>query len=330
VKLRKYLKELTFVCGLSLALAAGCSGPASQPNTTAPPEPKIQYLNIATGGGAGTYFPLGGALATIVNSNLSGYSATAQITGASVANVNSLKTGEAQIAFVQNDIAYYAVNQEEMFTDNKVDTLRGLATLYPETCQLVTLKKEIAAMSDLKGKKISVGAAGSGTEANARKILAANGVTYDDISVQYLSFGESAQGLQDGSIDAAFVTAGYPTAAIAELSASKEVIILPIAGAQADFLIAQYPFFTKTAIPAGTYTGQTKEVSTVAVKAMLVVTADMPEDLAYGIVKSLYSNLDVMRMTHPVAEHIMPDSARDGMSISLHPGAEKYFKEQGK
>ena len=307
----------------------GCSEKEETPpaQSTTPPA-TTEFFNIATGGTSGTYYPLGGALAAIMNSNVANVNATAQTTGASVSNVNSLNTDESQIAFIQNDIAFYAYDGSEMFVDNKVSTLKGISTLYPETCQLVTLKSSgITSIEDLKGKKISVGAAGSGTEANARQILAANGITYDDISVQYLSFGESSQGLKDGNIDAALVTAGHPTAAITELATTNDAVIIAITDVTADALIADYPFYTKVVIPADTYKGQTEDVQTVAVMAMLAVTDSMSEDMAYNITKALYSNLDNMKNTHAAAADMSADTAKEGMSIPMHPGAEKYFNE---
>ena len=212
-----------------------------------------QFLNIGTGGTAGTYYPIGGAMAEILNENIEGMNASAQSTGASVANINMLKDGEVDLAIVQNDITYYAVNGTEMFKDNKVDNIKGIAALYPETCQFVTLDSSgIKKISDLKGKRVAVGAAGSGAEANARQILAAYGITYDDIQVQYLSFGEGASALKDGNVDAAFLTAGYPTASVQDISSQNKIRLLPVDKDKAEALIAKYPFYTKTTIPAGT------------------------------------------------------------------------------
>ena len=162
--------------------------------------------------------------------------------------VNLLKDGKVDIAFIQNDIAYYAVNGVEMFKDKKVPSLKGLATLYPETIQIVTTKKTgVKTLADIKGKRVAVGAAGSGTEANARQILNMAGITYKDIKVQYLSFGEAASALKDGNVDVAFVTAGHPTAAIQDLSTQHEVVLIPVDAAMADKLIAKYPYYTKLA-----------------------------------------------------------------------------------
>ena len=164
------------LCVAGAALIAGCGDSGSSAGGGK------QFLNIATGGTAGTYYPLGGALAELLNQNIKGMNASAQSTGASVANVNMLKDGSVDIAFIQNDIAYYAANGKEMFKDNKVENIRGIAALYPETVQFVTTAdKGIKSIADLKGKKVAVGASGSGAEANARQILGAYGLTYDDI-----------------------------------------------------------------------------------------------------------------------------------------------------
>ena len=327
----KYRKNgvalLIIVAMLALALA-GCGGQSGEQGDNAPPKVETTFINIATGGTAGTYYPLGGAMAEILNKNVANVNATAESTGASVANINLLKEGNVQLAFIQNDITYYADKGEEMFTDQKVAGLKALATIYPETCQLITLKKNnINSVADLKGKKVAVGAAGSGVEANARQIMAAEGITYDDINAQYLSFAEAANGLKDGNIDAGFITAGFPTAAIQDLSAQHDVVLIPVGDDIADKLIADYPFYTKIVIPAGTYAKQTEDIQTLAVKAMLVVTDEMDEQLAYDMTKAIYTNLDALKAAHSVGNLIVPETAQDGLSVPLHPGAEKYFNE---
>jgi TRAP transporter TAXI family solute receptor len=240
-----------------------------------------------------------------------------------------LNQGKVDIAFIQNDIAFYAANGQEMFKGKQVAGLQGLATLYPETVQIVTLKKTgIDSIDDFKGKRIAVGAAGSGTEANARQIMAAYGLTYEDMKVQYLSFGEAASALKDGNVDAAFVTAGHPTAAIQDISTSNDVVLIPVAADKADALIAKYPFYTKLTIKANTYNKQAADVPAVAVKCMLAVTDKMDAATSYDVAKALYSNLDRMKAAHSAANAITKASASDGMSIKFAPGAEKFFKEK--
>uniref|UniRef100_A0A832I6X1 TAXI family TRAP transporter solute-binding subunit n=1 Tax=Pseudothermotoga hypogea TaxID=57487 RepID=A0A832I6X1_9THEM len=287
------------------------------------------FLTIATGGTAGTYYPLGAGMADIWNKNIKGMNAMVQSTGASVANVNLLKNKEVDLIFVQNDVAFYAYNGVEMFKE-PFPQLRGLATLYPETVQIVALAdRGINSVYDLKGKRVAVGAAGSGTEVNARQILAAAGITYNDIKVQYLSFGEAANNLKDGNIDAAFITAGHPTAAIVDLAAVRKIVLVPVPDEIIASLQKDYPFYVKIVVPAGTYKGVDVDVVTVAVKAMLAVRAEMPEDLAYQLLKTMYANQKRLIEAHAKGELIIPETGKEGMSIPLHPGAEKFFKEMG-
>ena len=309
--------------GLVAALAAvvftGCGGEESAGK---------QFLNIGTGGTAGAYYPLGGAMAEILNKNVAGMNASAQSTGGSVANINMLKDGSVDLAIVQNDIAFYAANGTEMFKDKKVENLRGFAVLYPETCQFVTLASSgITDISQLKGKKVAVGAAGSGAEVNARQILEAYGITYADIDEQFLSFGEGASALKDGNVDAAFLTAGYPTAAVQDISTQNAIRILPIAAEKADALIAKYPFYTKAVIPAGTYAGFNEEVASVSVMAMLVGTDKISDTLGYDIVKALFSNLDRLQAAHAAGKQISKETAMKGMPLTMNAGAEKFFGE---
>jgi len=289
-----------------------------------------QFITIATGGTAGTYFPLGGALADIWNKNIPKMNATAQSTGASIANINLLKGGNVDIIFTQNDVASYSYNGTELLKGQAYKDLRGMVCLYNETIQLVALESSgIKTVADLKGKRVSVGAAGSGTEANARQILEAAGLTYNDIKVQYLSFGESASNMKDGNIDAAFNTAGIPTAAVQDLSVSRKMVLVPIDGQIAAKLMSQYPFYAVQIAPAGTYQGQTKEVSTVAVKSMLACSTKLPAALVYELLDTMFKNTDRLIAAHAQGANVKLATALEGMSIPLHAGAEKFFKEKG-
>ncbi len=322
-KMMKRIMLAGLACVAGAAILTGCGGGASGGASGG----EKQFLNIATGGTSGTYYPLGGALAELLNNNIKGMNASAQATGAAVANINMLKDGSVDLAFVQNDIAYYAENGTEMFKDNKVDTIRGIAALYPETIQFVTTADTgITSVSQLKGKRVAVGASGSGAEANARQILAAYGITYDDIEPQYLSFGEAVDALKDGNVDAGVVVAGFPTAAIQDLSANKSAVVLDIDAATAAKLKEQYPYYNAITIPAGTYPGQETDVNTICVKCILIGTDKLSDDMGGEIAKILYSNLDRMTAAHAVGKYITKDTALEGMSIKMNAGAEKYLK----
>ncbi|MCX8058717.1 MAG: TAXI family TRAP transporter solute-binding subunit [Spirochaetes bacterium] len=285
------------------------------------------FLNIGTGGTAGTYYPLGGAIAEILNTKVPNVNATAVSTGGSVANINMLKENSVQMAFVQNDVAYYAYNGIELFQDKKFTGMKALCSLYPETIQIVTLtNKGIKTIYDLKGKKVAVGAAGSGVEVNARQILLSAGITYKDISVQYLSFADAANGLRDGTIDVAFLTAGLPTAAVRDIASQRDIMLIPIPDNIVKDLTSKYPFYIKSIIPKDTYPKITSDIQTLAVLAMLVVRDDMKDDLVFSIVKAIFENLQKLEAAHQMGKFIKKENALFGISIPLHPGAEKYFK----
>ncbi|MBU0934265.1 MAG: TAXI family TRAP transporter solute-binding subunit [Spirochaetes bacterium] len=311
------MKKTVFLIAMLLALVLVFTGCKAKQN----------FITIATGGTAGTYFPLGGAMAEIWQSEIPGMNASAQSTGASVANVNLLKDNKVDVIFVQNDIAYYAVNGLEMFKDNAFADMRGFATLYQETCQLIALTSAgINSVEDLRGKRVAVGAAGSGVEANARQIMEAAGITYNDIKVQYLSFAEAANNLKDGNVDAAFLTAGYPTSAVQDIAATKDITLVNISPAIISSLIQKYPFYTQQTVPGNTYKGVTGNVQTVAVKAMLAISAKLDTGVVETMAKELFENNSRLSAAHSQGANITLANAQDGMSLTLHPGAERYYR----
>ncbi|VDG97286.1 ABC-type taurine transport system, periplasmic component [Lysinibacillus sphaericus] len=288
---------------------------------------EYKFLSVLTGGTQGTYYALGGAIAEFIETD-TGVKTSAEVSQASAANMTALKDGDAEIAFVQTDIAYYAQEGEMMFKDDKVDTVSAIGSLYPETVQLVTLDKTgIKTFDDLKGKKVSVGAPGSGTYANAEQLLEIHGLSMDDIKPQNLDFGESQESLQAGQIDAAFITAGTPTGAVEGLNAVAKVFVVPVEDAKADELISKYKYYAKEVIPAGTY-GLAEDTPTVSVGAMLVIQNEVPEDLAYEITKAIYDNAP--KLQHAKGKLIKAETGLDGIGIPVHPGAQKYFDEVNK
>lgn len=322
MKLPKILKRVLTV-GLAVAMAVGVAGCGTGSDKSE------NFLNIATGGTAGTYYPIGGAVAEIINKDVQGVNASAQSTGASVANINMLIDGQVEMAIVQNDITYYAVNGTNMF-DKKAENLRGIASLYPETCQFVTLVDSgIMSIADLKGKRVAVGAAGSGVEANVKQILQAYGLTYDDIDEQFLSFAEGANALKDGTVDVACVTAGYPTASIQDVAAQKKIKLIPLDEEKITALTIDYPFYTRTVIPGGIYQGFEGEVPSVSVMAILVATDKMDDKTGYDVTKAIFNGKDKIVAAHSAAKSIEKKTGLAGMGfIKMNPGAEKFLKEQ--
>lgn len=286
---------------------------------------KPKFLSLLTGGTQGTYYALGGTFADLITTD-TGIKTTAEVSQASAANMTALQEGKGEIAFVQTDIAYYATEGKMMFDGNKIDTISALGALYPETVQLVTTEASgIKTYADLKGKKVSVGAPGSGTYANAEQLLEINGLTMDDIKAQNLDFGESTDGLQSGQIDAAFITAGTPTSAVEALNATTKVNIIGLDAGKADEIIAKYPYYAKDTVKAGTY-GIANDVETVSVLAMLAVKKDLPEDVVYSMTKAIYDNTN--KISHDKGRFIKAETGLDGISIDIHPGAQKYFDEK--
>ncbi len=308
---------VTVVCAVALAIGiAGCGGGE-----------KEQFINIATGGTAGTYYPIGGAIAEVLNK--SGMNASAQSTGASVANINMLKDKQVELAIVQNDITYYAVNGQEMFKEGgKIENLFGIASLYPETCQFVVREDSgIKSINDLRGKRVAVGAAGSGAEANARQILEAYGITYEDVEEQFLSFAEGAYAIKDSTVDAAFVTAGYPTASVQDVASQNKIRLLPVGDEQIQKLAEKYPFYTKTVVPAGTYQGFDEDVQTVSVMAILVANDKIDAALGEKLTKAIFDNLDKIAAAHSAAKSINKETALEALDfIKMNEGAVKVLK----
>lgn len=326
MKKRSIFLATALLLALSMVLAACGGGKDEGGGDGEGGTDKPKFMSIVTGGTGGTYYPLGGSFAEII-SDATGIDTNAEVSGASAENMNTLKDGNAEIAFSQTDIASYAQEGKLMFEGAAVDNVSAIGTLYPETIQIVTTAKSgIKSVEDLKGKKVSIGAPGSGTAANAEQILEVHGIKLDDIQKQDLSFDESTAGIQDGNIDAAFVTAGTPTGAVEGLSATEDVVIIPLEQDKIDALIEKYPYYVQDEVPSGTYK-LAEAAPTVAVQAMLVVSNDLSEDVVYDITKAIFENLD--KVTHAKGKMIKAENAVKGTGIELHPGAKKYFDEKG-
>ncbi len=311
--------------------AQGSEDKAEEPAPAPAPAPSADAvsLKMATGGTTGTYYAYGGVIANILNGKLGSLQLNVQSTGASKANIFLIDDGEADVAIVQNDVMDYASKGTDLFEeDGAIESFSAGAALYAEVCQIIP-SGDIKSVEDLKGKRVSVGDAGSGVEFNARQILNAYGISFDDIEVNNLGFGDSADALKDGKIDAFFCTAGAPTTAITELATTNSINLLGIDDEHAAALQNDYAFYTQYTIPGGTYKGVDDDVVTVAVKATLIVSDKLSEDVVYDLVKGLFDNKDAITAGHAKGAELDPAYAVDGISVKFHPGAEKYFKEAG-
>ena len=316
--MKKFVKigaALLIVCAVLLAVP-GCKGKKTQ-------------IRLATGGSTGTYYGFGSAVAQILSEKTQA-NVTIQSTGASKANIQLIDAGEVEMAIVQNDVMDYAWRGVDLFNGEKTTSFASMAGLYAETCQVVaTASSGIQSIADLRGKNVSVGDAGSGVEFNARQILEAYGITFNDIGKQNLSFGASADALRDNKIDAFFCVAGAPTPAIIDLATGKEIVLLEIDDAHAAQLIRNYPFYTQFPVPAGSYRGQNAKAMTVAVKATFIVSSKLSEDTVYELTKALFENKAAIEAAHAKGKELSSSYAVEGISVPFHPGAAKYLKEIG-
>jgi TRAP transporter TAXI family solute receptor len=287
-------------------------------------------LSIATGGTGGIYYPLGGGLAEIINRHVEGFAATAEVTGGSVENMGLIATGDADLAIALGDTVRQARTGTGRFAGQRLGMISGVASLYTNMVQIATLADSgITSLAGLRGQRVSVGAPGSGTEVNASTILAANGMSYDDIDEQRLNFNETADALANGDIDAGFWSVGAPTSAILNLATRQSIRMLELSEAEIAAARAADPAFVRATLPGGTYSGVDQDVTVLGVPNLLAVSAEMPEELAYELTRALFVHLEELIAVHPAARQITVAFTFDTMPIPLHPGAIRYFEEIG-
>ena len=284
---------------------------------------------MGTGGPTGTYYAFGGVLGQYIKNN-AGVEVNVVSTDGSKANIQGIDAGDYQMATVQSDVMAYAWAGTNSFADDgAIQTFRVIGGLYAEAVQLVTMDPEIKSVADLKGKNVSIGAPGSGVYFNAIDVLAAAGLTEEDINAQYQSFGDSTEALKDGKIDAAFIVAGAPTPAITELATTNEAYLVPIDGEIAEAIMANCPYYTTVTIPANTYPKQEADIQTVTVKATLIVSASADEETVYEITKAIFDNASTIAAEHVKGAELTLENATSGMTAPFHKGAAKYFTEKG-
>lgn len=334
--MKKYL-SLLLAALMTASLLAGCGGDTASDDTAADDTASAETgdtaastgsgveLKFTTGGDQGTYYGFGTVLAQYVTSN-TGSKVTAVVSNGSQDNIEQMDLNTAQLGFVQSDVMSYAYNGERLFEGMPVTGFSTVAALYMEQVQIVTCDPDIQSVADLKGKNVSIGASGSGVYYNALDVLAAYGLTEQDINPTFQDFGNSVDALQDGKIDAAFVVAGAPTVAVTSLATAKDVYLVSLDDEHIEALKAECPYYEKYVIPEGTYEG-VAETTTVAVGAVVIARDDVAEDDVYNFVSAIFENAD--SLAHDKAGELDLEFASSVTAVPYHPGAAKYFAEKG-
>ena len=291
-----------------------------------------ERISITTGGTGGVYYPLGGGMANILSKYVPGLSATAEVTGGSVDNLKLLNSGKSEVAFTMVDAAWDAKQGVDKFKDSKFEP-RTLMVLYPNRMHVVTIDGTgINKLSDLKGKRVSTGSAGSGTEIMAMRILEAVGIDgHKDLKQERLGVAESVNAIKDRKIDAFFWVGGVPTAAVTDLATTPGVKLKLIDHAEAvDGMNKKYgPLYVKASIAQSSYQGMDKPNENIDVWNILVASDKMSDKMAYDIVKTLYEKKPELVAVHKEAMNIDLKYQKIGSPLPYHPGAKKYFEEQG-
>lgn len=295
-----------------------------------------KFITIGTGGQTGVYYVVGQSICRLVNRDTaeSGLRCTAPSTGGSVANANAIKSGDMTMGITQSDVQYHAFNgsSPEFEGDRQIEDLRSVFSLHSEPYTVVARKDaNVATFDDLKGKRVNVGNPGSGQRATTEVVLAAKGWTLSEFSLaSELKPAEQAAALGDNNVDAIVYTVGHPNGSIQEATSSVDSILVPVVGAEIDQLISENPYYTKVVIPGGLYAGNDQDIETFGVKATFVTSASVPEETVYQVVKTVFDNFDRFKALHPAfAPLTYEEMITEGNSAPLHPGAERYYREQG-
>ncbi|WP_028584524.1 TAXI family TRAP transporter solute-binding subunit [Desulfogranum mediterraneum] len=313
----------------SIALAAGML------MSVTVAQAKTQFVTIGTGGITGVYYPTGGAIAKMVNKKKKEYGirATVESTGGSVFNINAVMNGDLEFGVAQSDRQFQAIKGLAEWKDKgPQEDLQAVFSIYPEA---VTLMAAVDAgahdIVELKGKRVNIGNPGSGHRQNAQDAFVAVNIDPEkDLTVEGIKASEAPSLLQDGRIDAFFYTVGHPNGAIKEAtSGARKVRFVSIN--HVDELLASHPYYAKTFIPVAMYPGaqNEKDVPTFGVKATLITSAKVPDEVVYAITKEVFENFEEFKKLHPAYSTLTKEAMLEGLSAPIHPGAMKYYKEAG-
>ena len=288
-----------------------------------------EFVTVGTGPTSGIYYPIGGAFATALKDY--GYDTSAEATNASGANIQLILDGDCEIAIAMQDAVMQAFTATGAYEGKEAASdLRALMRLWPNYVQLVTTANTgIKSVNDLKGKRVGVGAPNSGVEINARMILNAYDITYDDITPFSLPYGEAIDNMKNGQCDAVFVTSGIPNATVTELGVSYDMVVVPIDGEGREKLISEYPYYSKTVIPADTYNNK-EDVEGVFVYNIMLVRKDLPDEMVYDMLVGIFQNIDTIKASHNAANKNIDITFGVGdIQLPLHDGAAQFWKDNG-
>lgn len=313
----KKILSIILISLLVISCFTGCSTPD-------------QYLSVGTGSVMGVYYPLGGALSSLITDKIDGYNCSTEATGGAVENATLIIKGELDLGFVVASTLYDAQNGLNAFEGMEGDNCLAIFSFFPEVVQILSTDKNIQTVEDLRGKRVAVGQIGSGTETMARVILSLYGMTYDDIEEDFLGFSDAASGLKDNTVDAAFTWAGIPTASVLELGTTHGISMISFSEDKLDELTQQFGYCVPTMITREHYPSLYKDAQTFSIPAIVCGSADLSEDFVYNLLVNVFDNIQQFAQTHERGGDLSLETSLDGLDgAKLHPGAEKFYREMG-
>ena len=325
-KFKTSIKVLSLIIALVI-VAAGCAKKGPETETPGGPDTsgKAVQMGIATATVGGAYYPMGQAIASVVNAHYDGVVLNAEVTNGALENNRLVNDGEVALGITNADLAYYAYNGQKPY-DAKQDIV-VLGNLHPSVFHIITLADSpINSIEDLKGKRVACGPAGGASIGIMENILAEYGMSFDDIIPSYLPYSDGYTQMADGNVDVALATSGYPAAAVMEVTATKKIKFLEVEPDVLKRMLDKYPYYTDAIVPKDVYKLDS-DVTVIGISNVLVCRSDMDEDLAYNIAKALYDNVAELKEINKTAEQI-DETKLSETSIPLHPGAQKYFDER--
>ena len=303
--------------------------PEPEPAAPEPSDRAVEFLSIVTGGTGGVYFPYGGGMSTVINRHIPYLRATAEVTGASVENVRMITEGSAELALIMNDVAFQAYSGEGRFEDDP-QPIRTVFQMYPHHYHVVVLEgSDVQNIEDIRGKRVSIGAPGSGTEFKTDLVLTSLGIDYEEFTPFRLPFAETGDDLRDGQIAVGIWDVAAPTSSVMEITATRDIRLISFSDAEIDKITSANPFYSRFEMAPGTYPGMDEPVVNPSVWNSVVCNKDYPEEYVYDITKAMFENIDHLIAIHHFASFSTPENTVEHSVAPLHPGAIRYLEEIG-